>query len=190
MAPDTQRAGRRDLDIDLDVVRIVELDAAAVEAHLDELAQLLLDAHASNMALGLAPGLTRERAADAYRHTAERLAPGERILLGALEGSELVGAVHLARAAAENGRQRAEIQRLVVRSGSRGRGVGRMLMEAAIGEARRLGLRLLWLMTHDGSAADLIYERLGWTRLGVIPAYSTLPDGSITGNAYYYLELD
>ena len=63
-------------------------------------------------------------------------------------------------------------------------------MEAAIEERPPLGLRLLWLMTHDGSTADLVYERLGWTRLGVIPAYSTLPDGSLTGNAYYYLELD
>jgi acetyltransferase len=170
-------------------MRIVELDAGAVEAHLDDLAQLLLDAHASNMALGLAPGLTRERAADAYRQTAERLATGERILLGALEGDAVIGAVHLARAQAENGRQRAEIQRLVVRSDRRGRGVGRMLMDAAIGEARRLGLRLLWLMTHDGSAADRVYQRLGWTRLGVVPSYSTLPDGSITGNAYYYLDL-
>jgi GNAT superfamily N-acetyltransferase len=170
-------------------VRIVELDADAVEAHLDDLAQLLLDAHESNMALGLAPGLTPARAHDAYRHTAERLAPGERILLGALEGSVLVGAVHLARAHAENGRQRAEIQRLVVRSDSRGRGVGRMLMEAAIGEARRLELRLLWLMTHEGSTADRVYQRLGWTRLGVVPAYSTLPDGSLTANVYYYLEL-
>ncbi len=170
-------------------MRVVELHADAVEAHLDELAQLLLDAHASNMALGLAPGLTLERAADAYRQTASRLEPGERILLGALDGDTLVGAVHLARATAENGRHRAEIQRLVVGAGSRGQGIGRLLLGAAVGEARRLGLRLLWLMTHEGSAADQIYQRLGWTRLGVIPAYSTLPDGSMTGNAYYYLEL-
>jgi GNAT superfamily N-acetyltransferase len=171
-------------------VRVVELHADAVEAHLGELAQLLLDAHASNMALGLAPDLTAERATAVYRRTASRLKAGERILLGALDGHILVGAVHLARAEAENGRHRGEIQRLVVGTGSRGRGIGRMLMEAAVGEARRLGLRLLWLMTHEGTAADQIYQRLGWTRLGVVPGYSTLPDGSVTGNAYYYLELD
>ena len=167
-------------------MRVVELHADAVEAHLGELAQLLLDAHASNMALGLVPDLTAERAAAAYRRTASRLRAGERILLGALDGNILVGAVHLARAEAENGRHRGEIQRLVVGTGNRGRGIGRMLMEAAVGEARRLGLRLLWLMTHEGTAADQIYQRLGWTRLGVVPAYSTLPDGSVTGN----LELD
>jgi GNAT superfamily N-acetyltransferase len=171
-------------------VRVVELDADAVEAHLGELAQLLLDAHASNMALGLAPDLTAERAAVVYRRTASQLKAGERILLGAFDGNILVGAVHLARAEAENGRHRGEIQRLVVGTGSRGRGIGRMLMEAAVGQARRLGLRLLWLMTHEGTAADQIYQRLGWTRLGVVPAYSTLTDGSVTGNAYYYLQLD
>jgi hypothetical protein len=44
-------------------------------------------------------------------------------------------------------------------------------------------------MTHEGSTADRVYQRLGWTRLGVVPAYSTLPDGSLTANVYYYLEL-
>ena len=171
-------------------MRIVDLDADAVETHLDDLAQLLLDAHASNMALGLAPPLTRERAAEVYRHTAAQLAPGERILIGAFDGEALVGAIQLTRATAENGRLRAEIQRLVVRSESRGSGIGRLLLDAAVGEARRLGLRLLWLMTHDGTVADRMYQRLGWTRLGVIPAYATRPDGSLTGNAYYYLELD
>jgi len=48
-------------------MEIVELDAAGVEQHADELAQLLLDAHESNMALGMAAPLTRDVAADAWR---------------------------------------------------------------------------------------------------------------------------
>jgi ribosomal protein S18 acetylase RimI-like enzyme len=170
-------------------VRIVELDADAVDAHLDELAQLLLDAHASNMALGLASPLTRERAREAYRQTAARLAPGARVLLGALDGDTVIGAVHIARAEAENGRHRAEIQRLVVSAGRRGAGIGRELLEAAVERARAMGLGLLWLTTHEGTGADEAYQRLGWTRLGVIPDYATLPDGSLAGNAYYYLRL-
>jgi GNAT superfamily N-acetyltransferase len=170
-------------------VKIVELDAADVEAHLDELAQLLLDAHAANMALGFASPLTRERAADAYRRTAAQLEPGERVLLGALDGDTLVGAVHLARATAENGRHRAEIQRLVVSEARRGSGIGRALVEAAVERARALGLGLLWLTTHEETPADEVYRRLGWTRLGVVPGYATLPDGSLAGNAYYYLTL-
>jgi acetyltransferase len=170
-------------------VTIVELDASGVAAHLDELAQLLLDAHASNMALGLAAPLTHERAAAAYRQTAARLSVGDRVLLAALDGGSVVGAVHIARADAENGRHRAEIQRLVVGADQRGRGIGRALLEAAVERARELGLGLLWLTTHEATGADQVYQRLGWTRLGVIPAYATLPDGSVAGNAYYYLEL-
>jgi GNAT superfamily N-acetyltransferase len=100
-----------------------------------------------------------------------------------------VGAVHIARASAENGRHRAEIQRLVVSANRRGAGTGRALLEAAVARARELGLGLLWLTTHEETGADLAYQRLGWTRLGVMPGYATLPDGSLVGNAYYYLTL-
>src|SRR3954447_17876608 len=100
-------------------VTIVELDAAGVRVRLDALAELLLDAHESGMALGLAAPLSRggarggegrgvaaplsrEDARDAYERAAARLAPGERLLLAALEGGEVVGAVQLDRAEAEN----------------------------------------------------------------------------------------
>ena len=53
----------------------------------DELAQLLLDAHASNMALGLAAPLTRERAAAEWR-------PLDRAVLSRrIEDGVVVGAV-------------------------------------------------------------------------------------------------
>jgi GNAT superfamily N-acetyltransferase len=170
-------------------VRIVELDAAGVEQHLGALAQLLLDSHAANMAIGLAPSLTRAGAETAWLETARRLEPGERVQLAALDGDALVGAVHVARAVAANGRHRAEIQRLVVRADTRGRGVGRTLLEAAVERARSLGLRLLWLSTHSGTNADRLYEHLGWTRSGVIPDYAVLPSGDLAENAFYYLRL-
>jgi acetyltransferase len=170
-------------------VKVVELDAAGVERHLGELAQLLLDAHAANMALGLAPPLTRAVADAAWRETAARLESGERVQFAALEGEVVVGAVHLSRATAPNGRRRGEIQRLAVRADTRGKGVGRVLMEAAVGHARSLELRLLWLSTHAETDADRIYEHLGWTRSGVIPDYAVLPSGDLGANAFYYLLL-
>ena len=170
-------------------MKIAELDAAGFERQLGALAQLLLDAHASNMGLGLAPRLTRAGAEAACRETARRLEPGERVQFAAFDGDALVGAVHLARSSAANGRHRAEIQRLVVRADTRGKGVGRVLMNAAVEHARSLGLRLLWLSTHAGTDADRIYGRLGWTRSGVIPDYALLPSGDLAANAFYYLKL-
>jgi len=166
-------------------VRIVELDARGIEAHLDELAQLLVDAHAAGMGLGLPAPLD---AVGAYREAAAALAPGERLLLAALENDVAVGAVQLDRAAG-NGRHRAEVRRLAVRADRRGAGIGRALMDAVVEQARALELRLLWLTTHEGTSADRVYARLGWTRAGVIPRWGELPDGELAANAFYYLEL-
>lgn len=170
-------------------IRVEELDAAAVEDRLDSLASLLLDAHDSGMALGLAAPLSLDGARAAYADAASKLARGERVLLAALDGDEVVGAVQLDRSDAGNGRHRAEVRRLVVRADRRGTGVGRALMEAIVEVARGLGLRLLWLSTHEDTDADRIYGRLGWTRAGVIPDYAELPSGALAGNAFYFLRL-
>lgn len=165
---------------------IVELDGAAVRRHVAGLAQLLFDAHASNMALGLAAPLTQARAERSWLELADRLVPGERILLAALDDERVLGSVHLARATAENGRHRAEIQRLAVLADARGRGVGTELLAASCERAAALGISLLWLTTHAGTEADRFYTARGWQRAGEIPAYAQLPDGSLGANAFFY----
>jgi acetyltransferase len=170
-------------------MEIVELGPADVQASLEDLAQLLLDAHDAGAALGLAGPLTRERARLVWVEAAERLEPGERVLLGAVEDGRVVGTVQIARTAVENGRHRGEVQWLVVLSELRGRSVGRALLDAAMERARGMELRLLWLTTHADSGADRFYERCGWTRVGVIPSYSVRPDGSLVANAFYYREV-
>ena len=171
------------------MITIEQLDAPAVRAKAGELAQLLLDAHASGMALGLAAPLTAAGAREAYLQTAERLEPGEHVLLVALDRDEVVGAVQVDRAKAPNGRHRAELRRLVVRADRRGSGIGRALVEAATDHARAAGLRLLWLTTHEGTVAERVYEQLGWQRSGVIEDWATLPDGTLASNAFFYLRL-
>jgi len=170
-------------------LRIEDLDAADVRSHADALAQLLLDAHASGMALGLPAPLTHDAARGAYEHAAARLAPGERVLLAAFDGDELVGAVQLDRAEAGNGRHRAEVRRLVVLTDRRGTGIGRALLDAVVECGRRLDLRLLWLSTHDGAEAERVYERHGWTRVGVIPDWAVLPNGDLVGNSFYFFRI-
>ena len=163
-------------------MEIVELDAAAVERHADELAQLLLDAHASNMALGMAAPLTREVAADAWRRLSGAL-------FAAVDGGVVVGAVNLAPSTTPNGRHRAEVQKLAVRLDRRGAGIGAALLDATVERAREQGLRLLWLTTHADTRSDGFYMSRGWTRLGVMPEYSVAPDGRYAANAFFYLQL-
>ena len=170
-------------------MKIVELDAAAVEEHADELAQLLLDAHASNMAIGLSAPLTCERARKEWLHLGSRLHDRSRILLAAVDDGAVVGAVHLARANADNGAHRAEVQRLVVRADRRGHGIGAALLDAVATRAQELGISLLWLTTHADTDSDAFYVRRGWTRLGVMPEYSMRPDGTLADNAFFHRRL-
>jgi GNAT superfamily N-acetyltransferase len=163
-------------------MEIVELDAAGVERHADELAQLLLDAHASNMALGLAAPLGREVATDAWRSL-------DGPILAAVEDGVVVGAVHLAVATAANGRHRAEVQKLAVRAGRRGGGIGALLLDAIAERAQREGVRLLWLTTHADTRSDGFYLARGWTRVGVVPEWSVAPDGRYATNAFFYKQL-
>jgi len=170
-------------------MEIVELSPAEVEAAADELAQLLLDAHAAGMALGLAGPLTAAHAREVWLETAAKLDPSRRVLLVAREDGRVVGTVQVVRAEAENGAHRAEVQRLGVLAAARGRGIGLQLLEAAVARARSLGLRLLWLTTHADTGSDRFYEVVGWSRLGAMPAYSARPDGTLADGAFYYFEL-
>jgi GNAT superfamily N-acetyltransferase len=163
-------------------MEIVELDAAGVERHVDELGQLLLDAHAANMALGLAAPLTREVAEETWRTLSG-------VLLAAVEDGVVVGAVNIAPTSTPNGRHRAEIQKLAVRADRRGCGIGAALLDAAADRARLLGLRLLWLTTHADTRSDSFYVARGWTRSGVIPEWSRAPDGRYATNAFFHLRL-
>jgi GNAT superfamily N-acetyltransferase len=170
-------------------MEIVELSADEVRAAAAELGGLLLDAHASNMALGLAAPLTAEHARETWLETAGLLDPERRVLLAALDDGAVVGTVQIVRAAAENGGHRAEIVRLAVRGDRRGSGIGRALLQASVERARALGLRVLWLTTHAETGSDRFYAAAGWTRLGVLPAYSARPDGTLAGGAFYFREL-
>jgi putative acetyltransferase len=57
-----------------------------------------------------------------------------------------------------------------VRARDRGRGVGRMLMEAAVAEARAKGARRLFLETNSKlGPAIRLYERMGFVHMAEKP---------------------
>jgi GNAT superfamily N-acetyltransferase len=120
----------------------------------------------------------------------DALEPGERLLFGAFLGGELVGTAQLERAVPANARHRAEVQRVVVRSDVQRQGVGRELMRVVEAVAAAQGISLLWLTTHDRTAACAFYERLGYELLGVMPDYSRRPSGELWPSAFYYRLLD
>jgi acetyltransferase len=140
----------------------------------------------AGMALGAAPGSGIEELAELH---GVALADPRRVVLVAEGGGALVGMAHLAPSTAANARHRAEVQRVTVAGEARGTGVGRLLMAAIEEAALERQLTLLWLTTHDGTPACAFYEAVGYTKLGVMPAYSLRPDGTPSPGAFYYKEL-
>lgn len=64
-----------------------------------------------------------------------------------------------------------------------------MLMERAEVEACRENKTLLVLDTVTGDDAERLYERLGWTKVGVIPRYALYPDGRPCDTTIFWKEL-
>ena len=159
------------------------------EAIAPALAALHEDAFRAGMALGMLESIGRDGLERSYREAVAALDDRDRALLVAEEDGEILAMAKLVRSSAMNAEHRAEVQRVAVADAARGRGIGRELMAAIEEEARRREITLLWLTTHDGSQACAFYEALGYTKLGVMPAYSRRPDGALSPGAFYYKEL-
>jgi acetyltransferase len=136
---------------------------------------------------GMALGATR--GTDLEELHREALAEDGRVVLVAERDGEVVGMAHLVPSGAANAPHRAEVQRVAVAAVARGSGVGRRLLEAVEEAALARSLALLWLTTHDGTEACAFYEAVGYTKLGVMPAYSERPGGTLAPGAFYFKRL-
>jgi ribosomal-protein-alanine acetyltransferase len=73
---------------------------------------------------------------------------------------------------APEGAGQADIQTIAVVESARGRGVGRLLMSALLGEAERRGAAEIFLEVRaDNEPAQRLYESLGFERIAVRPHY-------------------
>ena len=120
---------------------------------------------------------SQEEARSAFDAVAEEVEQGRRLVLAAFLNGEVVGTVQVVLALPPNQPHRAEIAKLLVHRSARKRGIAQLLMEGAEAEARAEGKTLLVLDTVTGNSAERLYERLGWTKVGVIPGYALYPDG-------------
>lgn len=102
---------------------------------------------------------------------------GTRRVIVARAGSQIVGTVQIDLAVPPNQRHRAEVVKMLVHPSARRRGIARALMHAIEAVATSEGRTLLTLDTWTGSAAELLYQSLGYVTVGVIPHYAR---GSLT----------
>lgn len=166
--------------------KIERLSEEQARPLLPQLVALLQDSVHNGSSVGFLPPLSFEAAEEYWLETLDEVARGKRILLVSSEGADVTGAVQLALATKQNGLHRAEVQKLVVHTGFRNRGIARALLGAAEESARAAGRTLLVLDTEQGSVAEKLYEKFGYTRSGVIPHYALSADGSLITTVVFY----
>ncbi|HSA83047.1 MAG TPA: GNAT family N-acetyltransferase [Geminicoccaceae bacterium] len=146
------------------------------QARRGALVDLLVDTVEGGASVNFVWPMTRAKAETWWEGALASHARGERLIFAAEAHGRLDGTVQLILAPQENQSFRADLAKLLVHRRARRQGLGAALMRAAEDEARQIGRTLLNLDTVAGSAADRLYTRLGWTKYGEIPAYSTSAD--------------
>lgn len=165
-------------------IRIAPL--AASLATLGSLADLLIETVASGASVTFMHPLAEADARAFWEASLAAAARGERVVLGAFAGDDLVATVTLILQCPPNQPHRAEIAKLMTRVSQRGRGIGSLLMQAAERRAAEAGKSLIVLDTAaDGGAAGF-YEALGYTLAGIIPDYAYKPHGGLSPARFYW----
>jgi ribosomal protein S18 acetylase RimI-like enzyme len=169
-------------------MEIRQLTAAEARQHLSALAQVLVDCVAGGASVSFMAGFSQSDAEAFFAKVIEGVERGERILLAAFLGTELIGTVQVVLNMPPNQPHRGEIAKLLVIRSARGQGAGRRLMQQAEEASRAAGKLLLVLDTADAHA-ERLYASLGWTRLGVIPDFALLPNGEFCDTTFFWKNL-
>ena len=164
--------------------RLHTVSAAQTEA----LADVLIDCVEGGASVSFMLPITRETATSFWEQVASDVANGQRALIIAEDVNGICGTVQLILDQPENQPHRADLSKMLVHRRARRRGLGEALMQAAEATARECGKTLLVLDTANGTA-ERLYVRLGWTRVGAVPNFALMPDGTPCDTTFFYREL-
>ena len=159
------------------------------EAHIGQLADVLIDCVEGGASVSFMLPLTRERAEAFWRRVADGVHAGQRALVVAEDDQGICGTVQLLLDLPENQPHRADVAKMLVHRRARRQGVGAALMQAAEATALDCGRTVLVLDTVTGGDAERLYARLGWQRVGEVPKYALMPRGGFCSTTFFYRDL-
>ena len=167
-------------------IQITTLTPAQAAAAVPGLAAVLVDCVAGGASVSFMPPFGQADAEAYFAKIAQEVAQGRTILLAASREGRVLGTVQLGLDLPPNQPHRADIKKMLVHRDGRNHGVGAALMAAVEGAARSAGRSLLVLDTITGAAGERLYARMGWTRVGNIPDYALMPDGTAASTTIFY----
>ena len=153
------------------------------------LVSLLCDCVDSGASVGFVGPFSQRESQEYWYGVQADITKGTRYLLVANLSGKLVGSVQLSVSDKANGLHRAEIEKLMVHTQARGRGVAKLLMQEAEVLASTLCRSVLVLDTKKGDIAEGMYSKLGYVKVGEIPGFALSSSGELDATVLFYKEL-
>lgn len=165
------------------------LEIKEIGDYKEGLSLLLEDSVNNGASIGFLAPIEKNEVLNYWREVNHKLAQGNSRLWIAIQQGKIVGSVQLSLVSKKNGVHRAEVEKLMVLTTARKQGIATLLMNELENFAREKGLRLLVLDTREGDVSELLYSKIGFFRVGVIPDFALSSNGNYDGTAIYYKRL-
>lgn len=153
------------------------------------LSLLLEDSVNNGASIGFLAPVEKNEVLNYWREVNHKLAQDNSRLWIAIQQGKTVGSVQLSLVGKKNGVHRAEVEKLMVLTTARKQGIAILLMNELENFAREEDLRLLVLDTREGDVSEVLYSKIGFIRVGVIPNFALSSNGNYDGTAIYYKRL-
>ncbi|KHN67430.1 GNAT family acetyltransferase [Acinetobacter calcoaceticus] len=168
-------------------IEILEINE--IGDHEEDLSLLLEDSVNSGASIGFLAPIEENEVLNYWREVNSKLAHGNSRLWIAIQQGKIVGSVQLSLVGKKNGIHRAEVEKLMVLTSARKQGIATLLLNELENFSREKGLRLLVLDTREGDVSELLYSKIGFVRVGVIPSFALSSNGTYDGTAIYYKKI-
>lgn len=156
-------------------------------SHLEPLSDVLTNCVNGGASVSFMLPFHHDTALAFWRRTAASVGRDERVVLVAKDVDQtIVGTVQLIIDQPENQPHRADVAKLLVHERARRGGIARALMQRLEAVAVDAGKNVLVLDTATGSGAENFYQRCGWQKVGEVPRYALMPDGTLTATSIFF----
>lgn len=169
---------------DIEILEIKEIGD-----YEEGLSLLLEDSVNNGASIGFLAPIEKNEVVNYWREVNNKLEQGNSRVWIAIQQGKILGSVQLSLVNKKNGVHRAEVEKLIVLTSARKQGIATLLMNELEKFSREKGLRLLVLDTREGDVSELLYSKIGFVRVGVIPNFALSSTGNYDGTAIYYKRL-
>ncbi|RPA55556.1 GNAT family N-acetyltransferase [Shewanella vesiculosa] len=159
---------------------------SSISGLVEQLYSLLADCIVSGASVGFLTPINDQEVKSYWESVETELESGTRKLFLAYDNDNVIGAVQLSLCAKANGAHRGEVEKLMVDTRARGKGVSKKLMSLMESTASEMGLSLLVLDTRLGDVASSLYRSIGYTEAGQIPQFARSSTGELEATVYFF----